>query len=223
MPPPKNKAKADSSKEECVTSKRTAEPAIDFESDKKAAAPEDLLAISKMADRHAELQLLIREEQEYLKTLTDEVYLLESVSIPEAMMSCGLESFKTKSGAAVAIVPFMECNLPAAGAIEKAKGDDKEELEQRFKEGLSWITKHGGESIIKSLIVVNFEKGEAEKKESYLEYLRAEGLMAASVDNVHPQTLKAWLKAKIAKGEEVPFDTFKIYSGTKAEVKLPKA
>lgn len=225
MPLPKKSAAKPVKEEvakEVTTAKRVAEPAIDFEADKKSATPEDLAAISKMADRHAELQLLVREEQEYMKTLTDEIYRLESVSLPEAMAACGMESFKTTSGAAVAIIPFMECSLPAAGSIEKAKGDEKAELEQRFQDGLKWIIEHDGEPIIKSVVMVNFEKGQAETKKKLVDALVEKGYMAASLDAVHPQTLKSWLKEKISKGVDVPFDTFKIYSGTKAEVKLPK-
>jgi hypothetical protein len=34
-------------------------------------------------------------------------------------------------------------------------------------------------------------------------------------------TLKSWVSEKLSKGVSVPTETFKLYSGTKAEVKLP--
>ena len=224
MPPPKKTAsKTVKAKDVAPAPKRKAEPAIDFESDKNSATPESLKEITTMADRHAELQLLVVEEQEYMKTLSDELYRLENVSIPEAMTQAGLETFKTTSGASVSIVPFVECNLPAAGAIDKAKGEEKEELQLRLAEGLKYIADNEGEAIIKSLILINFEKGEKEKKDATLQALVEAGHTAIAAEQVHPQTLKSWIKEKLSKGVAVPFDTFKIYSGTKAEVKLSKS
>jgi len=174
-----------------------------------------------MADRHAELQILIEDEQEYLKTLTDEKYRIETVSLPEAMQSCGMKEFKTVNGAAVKVIDFIQVSLPAAGAIDKAVGDLKVELETKLADGLKFISTNGGDSIIKSMVMVAFEKGEAEKKTAFFDAIVGKGYVALAVETVHPQTLKAWMTEQISKGVAVPAETFSLYSGTKAEVKLP--
>jgi hypothetical protein len=194
---------------------------IDLEEDTKNVTPADLKAISEMSDRHASLQLEIEEEQAYLKTLQDEAYRLETISIPEAMQTCGLKEFKTANGAAVKLKPFIQVSLPAAGTIEKAKGEEKEELELRLKEGLDWLRENGGGDIIKSLAMISFEKGQDKLKQKFVQAMLDKGYAVIGVDNVHPQTLQSFLKNKIENGVDIPTDTFKLYTGTKAEVKLP--
>jgi len=202
--------------------KKSAKPVIDISEDvaNTATAP-DLENISKMAERTVELSLLIEEGAAYMKTLADEKYRLENVSIPEAMQSCCMKEFKTTNGAAVKVVDFIRVNMPAAGAIDKAIGDAKTELESRLADGLKFISDNGGDSIIKSLVMVHFEKGEAPKKNEFFESIKAKGYAAISAETVHPQTLKSWLTQKISNGVSVPSETFNLYSGTKAEVKLP--
>lgn len=222
MAPPAKKTPKGTKKEEAPAKpSASALSLLDLENDKKSATPEDLKAISTMADRSAELQLQIDEEGEYLKSLIEEKTRLDNVSIPEAMMSCGLESFKTSNGASVEIKPFIQVNLPAAGAIEKATGDEKEALKIRLAEGLKWIEDHDGSGIIKSNIIINFDRGQHDHKSKFLATLQAKGYAAISEDTVHPQTLGAFMKEKMAKGESIPAETFKLYSGTKAVVKLP--
>lgn len=207
MPPPKKSNKSTS---------------VDISDDvENTATSSDLEVISKMADRAAELSLLIEEEQQYLKTLTDEKYRIETVSLPEAMQSCGMKEFKTTNGAAVKVVDFIQVSLPAAGAIDKAIGNEKVELELRLKEGLKFISDHGGDSIIKSIVQVSFEKGQAPIKKAFFEAILKKGYAAISAETVHPQTLKSWVSEKISNGLSVPTETFSLYSGTKAEVKLP--
>lgn len=209
MPPPKHLKKID--------------PDVDIseDTDNSNATPADLEKIAKMADRVAELDVLLGEEDDYIKTLKEEKNRIESISLPEAMMSCGMKEFKTHAGASVKIVDFVEVNLPAAGAIDKAKGDDKVELEERLKEGLKFIDEHGGSSIIKSVVLVDFERGQSKAKQTFFDALIEKGYAAISADTVHPQTLKAWVKEKISNGVPVPAEPFKLYCGSRAEVKLP--
>ncbi len=194
--------------------------AIDFEADKaEPAKPNELEEISKIADRHRELLIEIQDQSDYLATLNKELFEIEMATLPNIMERLGLTLFKTASGLVVEIKKIIQANLPAAGTIDQAKGEEKALLELRLAEGLQYLRDHEGESLIKSQVQVTFGKGESAIKQAFFDQTIQNGYKAISVDGVHPQTLTAWVKEKLANGVSVPFDTFKIYDGNKAIVK----
>jgi hypothetical protein len=103
---------------------------VDFEAD-KAVDPNanELEEIAKIADRHAELGIEIKDQQEYLKTLTDELFQIEMATLPNIMERLGLTKFTTSKGLNIEIKQVITASLPAPGTIESATGDEKANLQ----------------------------------------------------------------------------------------------
>lgn len=202
--------------------KQQATPEPDFEGDKAAPDESKLLIIVKHAERIQLLDKMILEQSLDLKELTDEKFNLEMAVLPELMTQLGIDKYKTTSGILVQMDPFVQASLPAAGAIDKATGEEKVALEEKLQAGLQYLRDHDAESLIKSQVIIAFGKGEESQKQALVTQLEAEGHKTLAVETVHPQTLVSYIKEQLAAGIDVPFETFNIYSGKKAKVKMPK-
>ncbi len=195
---------------------------IDLEADQKATIG-NLDDVRKIALRLREVQEKIAVVEADLKKLQEEEHQLESKDLPDVMISCNVKDFTFDDGTGITIKDIMKANIPTSAAIEKALGDEKDELIERRKDAFKWLRENDGEPLIKNILAFEFGKGQdnivgdfiAQAEELEIPHLREE--------KVHAATLEKFLKGKTEKGVNVPVDTFKIYTGKKAVVKKKKS
>lgn len=133
----------------------------------------------------SELETSLKKEKEDARRLREE-------SIPDYMNEMGVSEIKLSNGFTVNIKDEVYCAIPAS----------------RRQEAYDWLTDHDFDSIIKTNVTSLFGKGEIENALALFERLRDEDLNVNLTQEVHPQTLKAFLKGQLQNGADIPLELF---------------
>lgn len=174
-----------------------------------AAKPEDgLRNLNELVDEVELLEQQADELEEALKSLHGRRNYLLTHLIPDAMTNIQAEEWKAPSGAKVKMTNFV------SGALPK-------EPEPREK-ALQWVESNGGEPLLKGSLEVMFSKSQHNEALSLKAELLAKGYAASYTPTIHNQTLLAFVREKLRRGDEVPFETLGIYSARIAQITHPQ-
>ena len=151
----------------------------------------------------------IAEIENSLTVAKEQLRRVMEQDLPEAMDEVGMTKFVLDDGTTITIKPFYAASIP----------------EERKDEAFEWLKDNNFDGMIKAEVKVAFGKGEFEIAQSFLQFIR--GFNEKAIDpeykeNVHWQTLRAWVKEQIEGGKALPLDMFGVFVGRKAELKLPK-
>lgn len=134
----------------------------------------------------------VDEIESNLKAAREAARVLREETIPAAMQEMGIEELKLDTGQTLSVKQDVYAAIPA-----ESKG-----------EAFAWLNEHGFGGLIKTEVTCNFGKGERDAAAKLLERLLAERIAATFDENVHPQTLKAFLREQVAKGSSIPLELF---------------
>lgn len=171
-------------------------------SDQPMITDEEYAMVSGLAARQVMLEKEIVQMVEALDAKKKELDQVRDKELPNAMMEIGIEEVKLKSGHKISIKNEAYCSISA----EKAPAAH------------AWLRDHGHGAIIKNVIFAEFGKGEDERAIEAATALAEAGFKPEQKETVHPQTLKAFIREQINKGEEVPLDLFGAYIVNRAKV-----
>ena len=149
-----------------------------------------------------EVMVQLRDRIETLKTDLEnakaDYRAIEQEDLPELMRECGLQSIRLNDGSTIEVVEDVSCYIS----------------ESRWPEAREWLITNGFDGIIKTEVTVQFGRGEREAAEAC-----AKSVGGAMQENVHPQTLKAFVKERLQTGANIPFDAFGIHPFNRAKIK----
>jgi hypothetical protein len=91
--------------------------------------------------------------------------------------------------------------------------------EENRAQAFEWLRKHGFDDIIKNTVSVRFGRGEDDLCDTLLNHLREQNYPVEQAQKVEPQTLKAWVREQVERGNEFPTELFGAYVGQKATIK----
>lgn len=128
-------------------------------------------AAEKQQDKVNELAKQLKNEEAKLKELLE-------VKIPETLEAAGLRELKLTSGKKIVIMDELAFNIPEA----------------KRPACMDWLRKNNYDSIIKNIVSAQFAKGEDKAAIEWYRKLLAAGLNATHKEDVHWQTMKAFLK-----------------------------
>lgn len=176
-----------------------------FEDDADALKVSDdqVSGISGLARRAKLLEKEISEMEDTLKERAEQYRKLTEQTIPEAMAEAGMKKFVMEDGSMIDVKPFYSASIPKA----------------RQAEAFAWLREHGMDDIIKNTVSVRFGRGEGELCARLLNLLGQQGFPAEQAEKIEPQTLKAWVKERVEKGQPVDSELFGVYIGQKATIK----
>jgi len=146
--------------------------------------------------RVTELEAEIKEKKRELLKLTDE-------DLPATMQELGLSAFTTDDGASITIKPTYGAHI---------KADNREEA-------FEWLRKNEFGDLIKNSVICTFGRGEDETATQFLSLAEESGFTPQQKTEVHPQTLKAWVREQVEEGTSFPLDLFGAYIGQRATIK----
>jgi hypothetical protein len=176
-----------------------------FEDDAGAlkVSDEQVSGIAGLARRAKLLEKEIAELEEALSERNDQYRKLTEQTIPEAMAESGMKKFVMEDGSSIDIKPYYGASIAKA----------------RQSEAYQWLRDHGFDDIIKNTVSVRFGRGEDELSARLLNLLGANGYPFEQAQKIEPQTLKAWVKERVEKGEVVDTELFGVFIGQKAVIK----
>jgi len=176
-----------------------------FEQDASAlqVQEEDISGIAGLARRAKNLEKEIEDLERVLKERKQQQRKLIEESLPEALASLGMKSFKMEDGSSIDVKTYYSASIS----------------EERRAEAFAWLREHGFDDIIKNTVSVRFGRGEDELCDNLLNLLGEKGFPAAQAEKVEPMTLKAWAREQVERGNEFPMDLFGVYIGQRATIK----
>jgi|TARA_R110000787_G_scaffold66_1_gene210 hypothetical protein len=187
--------------------------------DDVAPASNEIGAVADMASRMLNLQEEIIRSEEALKQKKQALTKLAEQDLPDLMMELNIKDFTLSNGAKVEVNDIISGSVPAAGAIDRAKGDDKVDLEMRQENCFDWLRANGAGDLIKSNVEVQFGRDEDDACNTFIDELQDRHIYYKRAKAVHPGTLNSFIKERLSEGKEVPHDLFRIYTGRKAKIR----
>jgi hypothetical protein len=172
--------------------------------------PDDakLKTISGLASQMISKATEIVKATEILKKLEGEYKLLEEKTLPDAMLSAGVEEFKVaNTGIKVVLSEGMSISVP----------------KKNMPMVTAWLRANKHDDIIANEVTVPLPKGTNDRVIKKLEAgIKILKLTYTREESVHSGTLKALLKEQRAKGVDIDLKLFGAWEYKKAEIILPK-
>ena len=175
-------------------------------------------AVADMAQQMFDLEKEINDLTELLKQKKQNLTKLAEQDLPDLMQELNVKDFTLNNGAKVEVQDIASGSIPSASAIQKAKGDDKAELEVRQQQCFDWLRDTGNGDLIKSNVEVQFGKGEDQACNEFTKELQDRKLFYRRAQGVHHGRLNSFLKERLSEGKEVPHDLFRVYVGRRAKI-----
>ena len=164
---------------------------------------QDLKQVSILANSQRELENKIKQQEEELRETKRQLKQVSEVDIPEALAESGLSEIKLTDGTKVSVQQFYSASIP----------------KDKIDEALDWLRDNGHGDLIKNAISVDFGKGEDEQAAKLKQQLAKQGRSLTDKTGVHPQTLRAFAREQVEKGQNLPLDLLGIYIGQKTVIK----
>lgn len=182
-------------------------PELDMSAVDDTLAPTDeqLTTVGRLADQQLALEVDIEQLEAELRAKKNLYVKVSQEDLPDAMSAMGLSAFRLKNGASIDIKKGVDASIRTA---------DK-------PLAYNWLRDHGHGAIIKNEFKVPFGAGEDAQAKVLDDFLRQQDLEFNSAVSIHTMTLRAWAKAQLEEGNEIP-ETIKVYEYSVAKVIPPK-
>lgn len=168
------------------------------------ATGDKLSQLQQMAELQAKADAEVKDLEAKLTAAKETYRDLSERQVPELMDSIGMAEFKTATGLVIKIDETIRASIPKP----------KEPLAFR------WLRDHDNAAMIKRGISISFGKGEDEKAEKLLTDLLEQGFEPDDKSSVHPSTLAAFVREKLANGVDIPLELFGVHRQRVAKIKL---
>ena len=163
----------------------------------------EVAAIADLCKRANEKKELIAKMEEELKQLKKELLKLTDEDIPDTMTEIGVSEYKLIDGSSVTLKPTYGAHIS----------------EDNQQEAFQWLRDNELDDIIKNTVSVEFGRKEDEQALAFKELVEDQKYEPVQVTNIHPQTLKAFIRERIEKGMEIPNHLFGVWAGQRAVIK----
>ena len=184
-----------------------------FEADSRTAsqpAKAVLLRVAEMARLMRAAQVEVATAEAELLQRKARLFKIASEDLPSLLKEAGVEDLTLEDGTKVSVAEEISCSI----------------TDEKRAEAHKWLRANNFGSIVKTQVLVSFGKDElAAADDLYLRMLKKYGDDHAEMkENVHPQTLKAFLKELMQDRVKFPLPLFGVhpYSMAKLTVKKEK-
>ena len=147
----------------------------------------------------SDLEQRLKDEKKALLNLTDE-------EMPAMLAEIGMASFSLDDGSTIDIKQTYGASI----RVEKRP------------EAFEWLRDNGYDDIIKNTVACQFGRGEDDQASAFAAFAQQQGYAPDQKTEVHPQTLRAFVKERCEAGEEFPMELFGAWIGQRAVIKRGK-
>ena len=157
---------------------------------------------SQIRDKEERIQNLeekLKDEKKSLLKLTDD-------EMPAMLAEIGISSFSLDDGSTVEVkqtygASILMDNRPAA---------------------YEWLRDNGYDDIIKNTVLCQFGRGEDDQASAFAAFAQQQGYVPEQKTEIHPQTLRAFVKERVEEGDAFPMELFGAWVGQRAVIKRGK-
>jgi hypothetical protein len=163
----------------------------------------DISRVSTLAQRQVDLESEIDNLLYQLSERQKELDQVRDKDLPDLLLGMGLSELKLKNGEKISVDKMVFASI---------KGENKEDC-------LSWLDENGFGSIIKYKLEVDAGKGGTDQIKKIIKLAKQLGIKAESKNDVHPSTLKAFVKEQLDKMSNFPVDLFSVHIINRTKIK----
>lgn len=138
----------------------------------------------------------LKEKEAELRRLTDEV-------MPSLFSELGLTSFTLDDGSKLEVKQTYSATPLAANRPKVYE----------------WLRDNGYGDLIKNTVFCTFGREEDDKARQFYQLAEEKGYVAESKTEVHPSTLRAFVKERVEAGDTFPMELFGAWVGQRATIK----
>jgi hypothetical protein len=155
--------------------------------------------IREKEDLIAELEENLKEEKKALNKLTDE-------ELPALLHEVGINKFELADGSTIEVKQTYGASILVANR----------------EAAYEWLRDNNYDDIIKNTVNVQFGRGEDDSASAFAALAAKEGYIPEQKTEIHPQTLRAFVKERVENGDEFPMELFGAFVGQRAVIKRGK-
>jgi hypothetical protein len=108
------------------------------------------------------------------------------------------------------------------GSLPKPSDDSDEEGKAKRAAAIRWLEENGAVNLIKTDLVVSFDKSQHNVALDTQQMLIERGLPASITSGVHPMSLQAFVKEALKNGDEIPLELLGLDAGRVVKITAPK-
>jgi hypothetical protein len=160
----------------------------------------DLQRLIKMAETMVAQKAVVEQLTEQLKAESATLLRFEREDLPNLMTEVGLRDLTLLDGSVITIKE--DCS---ASITDRTRGP-----------ALNWLASNGFGGLIKTQVSVAFARGSHDEAVAVRDQLSEQYDGVELKEEVHPSTLKSFVKEQLAAGKPLPMDLFNVYPYNKA-------
>jgi len=170
--------------------------------------PKDELvaSISAMANQQIDLERQVEYAELALEELRGRLSKIRDFDLPSAMEQAGTSLIKLLDGSILEVKEDVYAGI----------------TEEHRTAAFAWLEQTGNDGLIKNAVSCNFGKGQDAEARELQALLESNGYSYSANRSVHPQTLKAFVRRRLADGELIPADVFSIHVKRSAKITAAK-
>ena len=150
-------------------------------------------------ERISSLEEELKAEKKTLLKLTDE-------DMPAMLAEIGISSFSLDDGSTVEVKQTYGASI----------------LVDNRPKAYEWLRDNGYDDIIKNTVLCQFGRGEDDQASAFAAFAQKQGYVPEQKTEIHPQTLRAFVKERVEEGDAFPMELFGAWVGQRAVIKRGK-
>jgi hypothetical protein len=150
-------------------------------------------------ERIEDLENKLKAEKKMLLKLTDE-------DMPAMLAEIGISSFSLDDGSQVEVKQTYGASI----------------LVENRPAAYEWLRENGYDDIIKNSVICQFGRGEDDQASAFAAFAQQQGYVPEQKTEIHPQTLRAFVKERVEEGDAFPMELFGAWVGQRAVIKRGK-
>lgn len=155
--------------------------------------------IREQEEHVARLEQSLKDEKKALLKLTDE-------EMPAILAEVGISSMSLDDGSTVEVKPTYGASI----------------LVDKRPAAYDWLRERGYDDIIKNTVACQFGRGEDDQASAFAAFAAQQGFAPEQKTEIHPQTLRAFVKERVEAGDDFPMELFGAWVGQRAVIKRGK-
>jgi hypothetical protein len=170
---------------------------IDFLSDAESAVPPDegLTRVRDLVEEQRRLEVFIEHLESELSLAKGALEKVQEEDLPAVLQEFGLSEMKLSDGTKIVVKQEYYATIK----------------EQHRNAAFAWLEANGHGDLIKHDVSLSFTKGQDEYAKKAMDLLADEGFSYHDKQQVHPQTLRAFVREQIEAGRELPMEEFSVH------------